>query len=284
MFYIVGTGLVKVSFGFTLLRFLQDPWQRVVVKLTIIPVIVFTDIFFFVFAFGCQPFEYNWTRRSDPYYIAATAGIDPKRLNLVPKGWCASVKQIELWNYAHASVMIFADLILGIIIPTLVIRNLNVKRSLKITTWAILGLGALASVATIIRFTYVHRLLDLLNFYVLANPCLLWSFIEYGLCLVGANCTTLKPLAKKIRLFSDNSGPEGVSPMFAQQQRQPADPIVDSSSESKPDTWAGKRFEGVENQLENGRGLVLPREPMDEHGASHNGPTEVSQSWYTHGP
>ena len=62
--------------------------------------------------------------------------------------------------------MLTADMILGITVPILVIKNLKMKRSVKITTCSVLALGALASLATVIRLCYIHNLTE----YVFAGP------------------------------------------------------------------------------------------------------------------
>ena len=217
VFYIAGTGIIKVSFGFTLLRFLQEKTQKMTVKIVMLIEGVMTTIIFFVFLFNCMPVSYSWTRARDPYYLAVSAGIDPSTLHLSPKGSCIAATHVIQWNYVHASFMIFADVMLGLVVPIWVIKGLHMTPRLKITTCAVLAFGALASVATIIRFTYIQQLnqtpnfagqaaniADAANFLITANPACLWTYIEFALCIIGANCSTLKPLAKKLHIFSES--------------------------------------------------------------------------------
>ena len=221
LFYIPGTGLIKISFGFTLLRFLQDRAKIVVTIIVMAASGILSIIIFFVFLFNCSPVSYSWTRARDPYYEATSVGLDPKTLGYKPRGKCISELEVIHWNYVHASFMILADLTLGIIIPILVMKKLRMERSLKITTCAVLSLGALASAATITRFLYNHRLAKMttfdqgsanvskeVDFLIATNPSMFWTNIEYSLCVVGANCSTLKPLAMKIRLIGDSDAPD----------------------------------------------------------------------------
>ena len=270
LMYTVGSALIKISFGFTLLRFVQERWQILLIKATIVLEALFATCFFFTYLFECQPVAYSWQRAEDEYYVASVAGIDPKRLGLYPKGMCMPVTQVVRWKYAHASFMIFADVVLGILLPIFVLRHLTLRLSLKMTTCAVLSLGAMASIATIVRLTYIHNLSDLIDFYTIANPCLLWTFMEYAICIIGANCATLKPLARKAGFFSnEDSGPEDGSPVMVEHSPNKA---VDSFEDK--DVWVDGKRQSVENRMENGRGLVLPPASNSDSGTARSDEVE----------
>ena len=210
LFYTVGTALIKISFGLTLLRILRYRWQKWVSIAIMVSVAIISIIWFFVFLFFCSPVSYTWMRGEDPFFLATVRGKDPVALGLKPRGVCKDNALIADMNYAHGATMVVADLTLGIILPISLLRGLNMKRSLKITTCFVLSLGAIASVVTIIRFPYMEKLAHAHNFFKDTNPLLVWSYIEDGLCIIGAACTTLKPLAVKLHLISDpTSGGSG---------------------------------------------------------------------------
>jgi hypothetical protein len=59
-----------------------------------------------------------------------------------------------------------------------------------------------ASVATIARIPYVHRLQDLDWLYA-NNELLIWSIVEVGISIIATSIATLRPL--KLRLFPHHS-------------------------------------------------------------------------------
>ena len=197
VFYIVATALIKISFALTLHRIMQHRSHLLVLKLTMFVVAVMSIMYSFFCIWQCSPPGYTYQRFQDPYFLAVTEGVDPSRLNLKPRGHCVHPTIIHNANYAHSAMLIAADITLGVVLPILLLRGLNMRRRLKIVSGLLLALGSLASIATIVRMAYTH-LLGARDPLYSANPVFVWSGIELSWCIVVTSCVMLKPLADKI--------------------------------------------------------------------------------------
>ncbi|KAH1487011.1 hypothetical protein LV164_001772 [Aspergillus fumigatus] len=85
--------------------------------------------------------------------------------------------------------------------PALLLWGLQMNRKTKIALGGILSLGAVASVAVIIRFPFLHYYKDddfLYSTYQIA----IWSVMETGLGIIAGSLVTLRPL---FRWFLDSN-------------------------------------------------------------------------------
>ena len=199
--YSVATGLIKVSFGLTLLRIVRNGTHRgisIALKVIMALFIIFTTFFSFVDIFSCSPVQYSWDRFLDPYFEMLTQGGDPAAHGLKPGGHCLTQTFFENVLYAWSTVQIIMDVLLGIVIPILLLKDLPLKRNLKIMTGGLLSLGALATVITIIRFVYIHQIALSPEFLYTMVPTFTLCVAEATVNMVAISCTTLKPLIVKL--------------------------------------------------------------------------------------
>ena len=146
--------------------------------------------------------RYQWTKAVDPYTALLFEGVNPESVGMKPQGACKDQSGLVSEGYAQLAVMVFSDASLGILMPILLLKDLQMRRSLKITSGVILGLGCITSVASIVRIWYIHTLSNTDIFYS-GQPLFMWSTIEYAWCLIATSCATLKPLVNKFNVFKD---------------------------------------------------------------------------------
>jgi len=70
----------------------------------------------------------------------------------------------------------------------------------KVSIVVLLGLGSIASIATIARFPYIN-LLTAKDFLWSNADIAIWSIVELGMCTVATSASTLRPLLIKIHFF-----------------------------------------------------------------------------------
>lgn len=130
-------------------------------------------------------------------------------------------------TYAHGVVMCLGDLSLAIL-PVVLVSNLHLSRQTKASVAILLALGSMyvssppsafydfripplrqrlltspgnsASVATLARIPYVHRL-EAIDFFYANNELLIWSIVEVGISIIATAAATLRPLLAKSCFF-----------------------------------------------------------------------------------
>ena len=212
--YIFGICMIKVSFAITLLRIMVERRQIIIVKILIAAIVGMTISFFVVTILTCTPISYFWTRATDPYAIAQFLGVpDPGVDGLVPKGSCRPPLTYGMpAMYSQVCLTIAVDFALGLVLPFLMLRNLRMRGSLKVTAFTLLALGAIPSIASIIRLCYAWTFASE-NALDNAQPLFVWSNVEFAWCQVGTALTTLRPLANKFGFLTDT--PSRRSPAFS---------------------------------------------------------------------
>ncbi|RHZ63772.1 uncharacterized protein CDV56_107339 [Aspergillus thermomutatus] len=183
MLYIWSSAITKVSISMALLRLTVRRLHRIILWTVIALSIAIGLMFWFVLLLDCNPVSYFWLR-----------------VNPLISGKCMSTDVLLAIAYLYSSLTIFCDLTLGIM-PALLVWNLQMNRKTKIALGSILSLGAVASVAVIIRLPFLHYYKDddfLYSTYQIA----IWSVIETGLGITAGSLVTLRPL---FRWFLDGS-------------------------------------------------------------------------------
>ena len=189
-------GLVKASFALTLLPVLRNRIQRWIAIGVLALIIAYSAFYFFFLLFSCAPVAYAWNQVVDPYVILQILGDDPDTMGIKPKGHCVSVTWQKNLLVMYSVVGLIGDVAFGVVLPSIVLYGLQMKRSLKLTAGALLGLGSFAGVATLIRISYSATLTSRKAVFT-ANKLCLWSNIEFTLCFIGICCATYKPLIRK---------------------------------------------------------------------------------------
>ena len=201
--YTWGIGAIKIGFGLTLLRLLHNRYQLLLLYFTMAIIIIGQIFVTFFLTFFCTPVEYTWTRALDPYVILQAEGADPDALGFKPKGKCHDPQGLVDEGYLQVALMIWSDLVLGIVLPVLLLKDLNMRIGLRITAGIILAIGSSASIGSIIRAPYLGDIAGDDIFFT-GQPIFLWGSIEWALCLIATSCATLKPLYNWMTANSSN--------------------------------------------------------------------------------
>ena len=202
--YAIGTCVIKISFAITLLRLLQKRVHLYILYFTVFIVISETIICSLAEAFLCHPIDYSWKAAVDPYNFLLAEGKDPAALGIKPLGACRGIAAFSVLGYIQIVVVLVVDIVLGIVLPILLLKDLKMRRGLKISSGAILALGTIASAASVFRFPYT-RAITAGDVFFNAQPLFFWTIIEYSWCQIGTSCVTLKPLLVRMNLIRDNS-------------------------------------------------------------------------------
>ncbi|GIJ98171.1 hypothetical protein Aspvir_000286 [Aspergillus viridinutans] len=183
MLYIWSSTVAKVSISMTLLRLAARRLHRIILWAVIALDVVIGLMFCLILLLDCNPVSYFWHR------------VDPRS-----SGTCVSGDVLLAIAYLYSLLTIFCDLTLGVM-PALLVWSLQMNRKTKIALGGILGLGAVASVAVIIRFPFLHYYGDK-DFLYSTYQIAIWSIMETGLGITAGSLATLRPL---FRWFLDGN-------------------------------------------------------------------------------
>ncbi|KAL4780010.1 hypothetical protein BJX76DRAFT_364670 [Aspergillus varians] len=192
MLYSVGTYLMKLSFTCTLLRLLQTRAQYFVIFAVMTSGAIITVSTMIHAALFCKPTSYHWN------------GFD----NPDASGHCDVFWSRMLVSLIQAVWIMIADFVLGLVIPFLLLRGLLMHFRTKLSIRFLLGIGSIASIATILRIVYLSIALNP-NITSTIVPMAFWSIIEQGISILCVAASTWKPLFLKLGLVDsrDNHDP-----------------------------------------------------------------------------
>ncbi|KAJ9133734.1 hypothetical protein NKR23_g10594 [Pleurostoma richardsiae] len=111
-------------------------------------------------------------------------------------GTCGDFMVVVKIGYAWTAVGIVTDWTCAIL-PYFVVRTLQMSKKTKRTVIAILGVGAIASTATIIRAPYLQYYLATKDQLYWNGWILLWSQVESGIGLIAAALPSLRLLFRR---------------------------------------------------------------------------------------
>ncbi|KAJ5388227.1 hypothetical protein N7509_010768 [Penicillium cosmopolitanum] len=237
MFYLWATSLAKISIGVALLRLAVKKSHRIFVWVMISTVIAIGLMFWLVLLFDCKPVSYFWNQ-----------------VDLTHSGTCTSINTLLAIAYFYSSVTIVCDLALGIL-PVFLVWNLQMNHRTKIAVGGILSLGAVASVAVIIRLPFLHHYADT-DFLYSTYQIAVWSVIETGLGITAGSLMTLRPLFRWLLDGSMSYGRNGRSGRTSSRKHTLSKPhshelnSLSNPSYWRPDIDAGK---GIVNTVSSPR-------------------------------
>ncbi|KAK8088154.1 hypothetical protein PG997_003115 [Apiospora hydei] len=175
--------------AFFLRRFVQKVWQ----KRFLLGMVVFTSVFMIysicTYTFACIPLEAAWNQR----ITAANCKMRSKLMDI---------------GTANSVVNILTDLAM-VVLPVLVVIDLQVNRKTKISLVLILSLGLFACAASVIRAVYAYSMTD--PDYSRRYDFLIWfkpdrRSVELHAGILAASLPTLRPLFSKILKSSTTYG------------------------------------------------------------------------------
>ncbi|KAF4550901.1 Hypothetical protein D9617_15g042540 [Elsinoe fawcettii] len=183
--------LARVSIGLLLLRLMASRRQKIAVY-SIMILNVSTWIIYIVWTFNiCSPVQRYWQWSSD-------------------HGICRT-ERYAIGTYIHSGAAVISDWTLSLV-PMWVLYKSNLAKRTRFATAGILGLGGLASVATVVRLVEVKRAngQGVGDFLYTIADVLTWSIAEQGLAIAAGCLATYRPLFVKVgRTTAPSDGTRG---------------------------------------------------------------------------
>ncbi|KAJ5669587.1 hypothetical protein N7462_010657 [Penicillium macrosclerotiorum] len=193
MLYLWASAVAKISIALALLRLTVKRIHRMILWGIIGLVIVIGLMFWLILLLDCQPISYFWDR------------VDP-----TASGTCLAVDVLLGIAYLYSCLTIICDFTLGIL-PIILVWNLQMNRRTKIAVGGILSMGAVASVAVVIRLPFLRYYADS-DFLYSTYQIAIWSIIETGLGIAAGSLITLRPLFRWLLDGSMSYGRNARSP------------------------------------------------------------------------
>ncbi|KAF4985670.1 hypothetical protein FDECE_16401 [Fusarium decemcellulare] len=184
IFYCSCLVFIKASICVTLLRIAVLKVHRIISWVTLVASIISTLIVLIGLLAICQPVTANWDSSA---------------------GKCAPVIVLTSLSYLVSASSVVTDLVCAIL-PGFMLYKAQMKLATKVSISIILGLGVLASIATIIRFPYIAYYNQPEDY--LYNVCniALWSIFETGIGIVAGSLPSLRRLLKNWVNFDSSHG------------------------------------------------------------------------------
>ncbi|KAJ5314717.1 Vacuolar protein sorting-associated VPS28 N-terminal [Penicillium atrosanguineum] len=193
MFYVWSSAVAKVSIAVALLRLTVNRVHRIILWSTITLTIIIGLIFWLVLLLDCHPISYFWKQANDR-----------------STGSCLSVDILLDIAYLYSALTVVCDFTLGIL-PIFLVWHLQMNRRTKVAVGGILSLGAIASVAVIIRLPFLKYYADT-DFLYSTYQIAVWTIIETGLGITAGSLITLRPLFRWLLDGSLSNGQNGRTP------------------------------------------------------------------------
>ncbi|RDW64544.1 phosphatidylserine decarboxylase family protein [Aspergillus mulundensis] len=175
MLYLWASAVSKIAIALALLRLAVRRLHRFTLWAVCVVIVIIGLVFWLVLLFNCWPVEYFW-----------------ERTNIFKNGKCISTDVLLIIAYCYSSLTIVCDVTLGIL-PACLIWGLQMSRRTKLALVGVLSLGAIASVAVVIRLPYLKNYSDT-DFLYSTYQIAVWSVVETGLAIIAGSLITLRPL------------------------------------------------------------------------------------------
>ncbi|KAF5876850.1 putative polytopic membrane protein [Botrytis fragariae] len=243
--YVVTMTIIKTAIALFYLRIMVIPWHRVAVKVIMWIVIVFGFAYFWCVVIQCWPIPFIWER------YATTPGRSTG--NCLPRGIVLG------GTYLHSIISAGSDWALALL-PIVMLWNVQMPTGIRLIVGGIVGCGAIASTATIIRIPTVSSILNADDFLFKSIPLAVWSTVEPGMAIFAASLATLRPLLR--RIFPNHFRNAGIPslpslriPTSPARKKQPSDDVemginTTCYSEPRPEQTAGESLETIQIHLD----------------------------------
>ncbi|KAJ5495758.1 hypothetical protein N7539_000874 [Penicillium diatomitis] len=174
--YLWASAITKVSIAIALLRLTIKRNHRIFLWFIIVLAMTIMFAFWMILLFDCKPVSYFWTR----VHVLSTTGT------------CTSVEVLLVVAWIYSSCTIICDFSLGFL-PIFLVWKLQMNFKTKVAVAGILSLGAVASVAVLVRFPTLPHYRDT-DFLSSTISIAIWSIVETGLGITAGSLITLRPL------------------------------------------------------------------------------------------
>ncbi|KAH9428401.1 hypothetical protein MCOR27_000351 [Pyricularia oryzae] len=208
LFYLVCTCLVKISFGYFLLRITTEPRIILLVNMIMMGTVIFTSIYFLMTVFQCHPVDAWWED------------------NPRSEGRCLPPDVVVNVTFFASAVNCLADFTFAFL-PVLIVLPLSMSMTRKVLVVILMGMGAVSlwqtgnsrivltvvftvegsgSSVTIVRATKVRGLLDGEDFLYTNLDFATWSTVEVGTGMTATSLACLRPLFQNLRYMWGGGG------------------------------------------------------------------------------
>jgi hypothetical protein len=195
--YLLISPMTKWIVGLWLLRICPHQRWRQVTIWSLLGVVTLFELFYIgVAVVACQPIDYQWLRYAP----------------VKPIGQCNASTFATVTAYIAGCLNVIGDWVLPLMPASLVWKSTGMTPRTKASVIALLALGSIASIATIVRIPYARGILNQPDYLYNFTDLGIWSTVEIGVALTASSLATLKPLFKKMGIFSD-ADDEPVSPL-----------------------------------------------------------------------
>ncbi|KAF4426624.1 hypothetical protein F53441_14115 [Fusarium austroafricanum] len=212
IFYCAALVFIKASICVALLRIAVVPIHRIIAWATLTMSICAALIVFISLFVLCRPLPATWTG----------------------EGTCASPTALAILSFFVSAASLVTDLVCAVL-PAFMLYKTQMKTATKVSISLVLGMGALASVATIIRMPYMkfyfHPEKDYL--YRVCNVAL-WCLFETGIGIVAGCLPPLRRLVKRWVNFDSSHGHSSGATPYASNNAIGVTTKVGASSRHKP--------------------------------------------------
>jgi len=179
IFYTLSTCMLKIAVGFFLLRITVAPMHIWLIRFIMVVSAIVGVAYTSVVIFQCKPISFWWD------------------LNPNHTGTCLSGTLVMNFTFVVSGLNAFADWVFAML-PVLIVKDLHMKKRMKVVVAGVIALAAIGSTATIIRLPYTTSLKGYKgDFLYRTTDFAIWSTVEVGLGITAGSIATLRPLMKQ---------------------------------------------------------------------------------------
>ncbi|KAK0113837.1 hypothetical protein ONS95_014084 [Cadophora gregata] len=179
--YVITMCMIKVAITILYLRLFIEKWQRRVIWITLVIVIATGVAYLLAVVLQCVPVTFIWHR------------YEP---NTTHKGFCLPRGIVLGGTYIHSAVSAISDFTLAGL-PVVLLWNVRFAFWKKFWIGVMMGLGAIAVIATLIRLRFIESLVIKKDFLYHTFGVAIWSTVEPGIALFAVCLSVLRPLAAR---------------------------------------------------------------------------------------
>lgn len=195
--YLIGQAVLKLSFATFFLRFTQQRLQRWIIIITVSIYVVYNIMFMFVVLFYCGN-PTPWTFITHTHCVSWDHVVSP--LNYI----ASILNAVTDWVFVGVTVLFITQTL--------------TKYDERASVGAILCLGALGSVISVVRIPFIHELRPTLGYFSKIAKIEMISLSETCIGIIAISVATLRPL---VRLCMEKIGNSDAS-QHSTRTRQPS--------------------------------------------------------------
>jgi len=170
--------------GFFLLRLIERRIQRIIVITLCTVNVIYGTCFLAEMVFQCIPISYFW-----------------ERVTILGGGTCFNSNLGIQMTIGATVIAAVTDWVFALL-PIWFLWNVRLSKQKKMVVCFLLGLGALASAAPIVRLPYLAGLLNNEDFLWATTDVAIWSVVELGIGIIVISLPACRTLFRSISFFA----------------------------------------------------------------------------------